>query len=356
GISNIGILAPPACTSISISLSFNSPSRSFLRKLSRVAGLAPGPTKALSTRSSADCSARVRTSLRFLSRTSAMPISTRSRTICSTSRPTYPTSVNLVASTLMKGAPASLARRREISVLPTPVGPIIRMFLGSTSSRSLSSSCRRRQRLRSAMATARLASAWPMMKRSSSETISRGEKSVMTRLCGACSSLTQWHIATIAPHEQYQSPRGRALFQRSKSCFAIGAHGGDVVGIGIGHDAGCAGCEPGAHELVDEARTVTQPDEVAFADELIDADRTGALVAIGMVGPGKWIIGLDVPDRTSIEVHQKAFDLGFIEMAADRLHRLVRFRTIPACDVRPLDPHAHQRQVRVGEGDESKAA
>jgi hypothetical protein len=32
-------------------------------------------------------------------------------------------------------------RRREISVLPTPVGPIIRMFFGSTSSRSGPSSC-----------------------------------------------------------------------------------------------------------------------------------------------------------------------------------------------------------------------
>src|SRR5882672_6972990 len=79
----------------------------------------------------------------------------------------------------MKGAPASRASRREISVLPTPVGPIIRMFFGSTSSRSFSSSCNRRQRLRSAMATARLASPWPTMKRSSSETISRGEKSVI---------------------------------------------------------------------------------------------------------------------------------------------------------------------------------
>ena len=109
----------------------------------------------------------------------AMAISTRSRTICSTSRPTYPTSVNFVASTLRNGAPASLARRRAISVLPTPVGPIIRIFFGRTSSRSRSSSCSRRQRLRNAMATARLASAWPTMKRSSSETISRGEKSVM---------------------------------------------------------------------------------------------------------------------------------------------------------------------------------
>ena len=40
-------------------------------------------------------------------------------------------------------------------------------------------SCSRRQRLRSAIETARLASVWPTMKRSSSETISRGEKSVM---------------------------------------------------------------------------------------------------------------------------------------------------------------------------------
>ena len=37
----------------------------------------------------------------------------------------------------MKGAPASFASRRAISVLPTPVGPIIRMFFGITSSRRL---------------------------------------------------------------------------------------------------------------------------------------------------------------------------------------------------------------------------
>src|SRR4051794_23853467 len=74
----------------------------------------------------------------------------------------------------MKGASASLARRRAISVLPTPVGPIIRMFLGVISCRSFSSTCWRRQRLRKAMATARLASAWPTMWRSSSETISCG--------------------------------------------------------------------------------------------------------------------------------------------------------------------------------------
>jgi hypothetical protein len=80
----------------------------------------------------------------------------------------------LVASTFTNGACASFARRRAISVLPTPVGPIIRMFFGITSSRKFASSCCRRQRLRRAMATAFLASFWPTICRSSSETISRG--------------------------------------------------------------------------------------------------------------------------------------------------------------------------------------
>ena len=75
---------------------------------------------------------------------------------------------------LMNGALASFASRRAISVLPTPVGPIIRMFLGVISARSASSTCLRRQRLRSAMATARLAAPCPTMCLSSSWTISRG--------------------------------------------------------------------------------------------------------------------------------------------------------------------------------------
>src|ERR1700756_458973 len=74
----------------------------------------------------------------------------------------------------MKGAPASLARRRAISVLPTPVGPIMRMFLGVISWRSGSATCWRRQRLRKAMATARLALPWPTTCLSSSATISEG--------------------------------------------------------------------------------------------------------------------------------------------------------------------------------------
>src|SRR5690606_2103300 len=53
-------------------------------------------------------------------------------------------------------------------------GPIMRMFLGVISWRRPASTCWRRQRLRSAMATARLAAAWPTMWWSSSETISWG--------------------------------------------------------------------------------------------------------------------------------------------------------------------------------------
>ncbi len=95
----------------------------------------------------------------------------------STSRPTYPTSVYFVASTFRNGAPQSFESRRAISVFPTPVGPIMMMFFGATSSRRSSGSFWRRVRLRSAMATAFLAFSWPMMYLSSSATISRGVRS-----------------------------------------------------------------------------------------------------------------------------------------------------------------------------------
>ena len=88
GISNIGMPLPDDCVSISISLSLSSPARSFLRKESRVAGLEAGPTSASSTRSSAASWARACTSLRLRSRVCAIATSTRSRMICSTSRPT----------------------------------------------------------------------------------------------------------------------------------------------------------------------------------------------------------------------------------------------------------------------------
>src|SRR3990170_2761297 len=104
----------------------------------------------------------------------------RSRMIDSTSLPTYPTSVNLEASTFIKGACESLANRRDISVLPTPVGPIIMMFFGMTSSRRSPESLCRRQHALSAIATARLALACPMTYLSSSSTICLGVKKSLT--------------------------------------------------------------------------------------------------------------------------------------------------------------------------------
>src|SRR5204863_7626086 len=85
----------------------------------------------------------------------------------------------------MNGAPASLARRRAISVFPTPVGPMRMMLLGEISSRMLSGACWRRHRLRSAMATAFFASAWPTMYRSSSATTCRGVRSA-SRASACC--------------------------------------------------------------------------------------------------------------------------------------------------------------------------
>ena len=136
-----------------------------------------GGNRISSSRSSALSSALSATSSSFSSRTLSIAISTRSRTIDSTSRPTYPTSVNFEASTFRNGEFASLASRRAISVLPTPVGPIMMMFFGMISSASSGVSFCRRMRLRSAMATARLASFWPITCLSSSTTISRGVSS-----------------------------------------------------------------------------------------------------------------------------------------------------------------------------------
>ena len=72
--------------------------------------------------------------LAISSLTMATAVAIRSFTIDSTSLPTYPTSVYFVASTLMKGASASFAILLAISVFPTPVEPIIRIFFGLTSS------------------------------------------------------------------------------------------------------------------------------------------------------------------------------------------------------------------------------
>ena len=92
---------------------------------------------------------------------------------------TYITSVNLVPSTFTKGASASFDSLLEISVLPTPVGPIIKIFLGKTSSFiSPVNACLLHLFLK-AIATALLALFCPTTNLSSSETISLGEREVV---------------------------------------------------------------------------------------------------------------------------------------------------------------------------------
>src|SRR5690606_9037345 len=97
----------------------------------------------------------------------------------STSRPTYPTSVNLVTSTLMKGELVILANLLAISVLPTPVGPIISMFLGIISSRNSLPIFFLRYLFLKATATALFASSCPIIYLSSLSTISLGVNSSM---------------------------------------------------------------------------------------------------------------------------------------------------------------------------------
>mmetsp|Transcript_11206 Transcript_11206/g.14922 ORF Transcript_11206/g.14922 Transcript_11206/m.14922 type:complete len:221 (-) Transcript_11206:77-739(-) len=114
-------------------------------------------------------------------RTFAIEAFSRSSIMVSTSRPWNPTSVNRVASTFTNGASVSFAKRRAISVLPHPVGPIIKIFFGEISSCMSSSTWWRRQRLRSAIATARFASGWPTINLSSSFTRDRGVMHFMSR-------------------------------------------------------------------------------------------------------------------------------------------------------------------------------
>ena len=110
--------------------------------------------------------------------TSLNPTAIKSRIILSTSRPTYPTSVYFVASTFKKGAPHNFARRRAISVFPTPVGPIIKIFFGATSSRISSANFKRLNLFLKAIATAFFAFSWPIMYVSSFSTICFGVNSV----------------------------------------------------------------------------------------------------------------------------------------------------------------------------------
>jgi hypothetical protein len=91
GGARISICGWVADTSMSISLSSSSPSRSFLRNLWRVtlsSSDALNPTSTSRMRSSAASCARVRTRFTACSRVCFTLISTRSRMMVSTSRPT----------------------------------------------------------------------------------------------------------------------------------------------------------------------------------------------------------------------------------------------------------------------------
>jgi hypothetical protein len=94
--------------------------------------------------------------------------------IDSTSLPTYPTSVNLLASTFRKGAFARFAKRRAISVFPTPVEPMRMILLGTISSFIAFGTCCLLHLFLIAMATARLAFFCPTMNLFSSRTICFG--------------------------------------------------------------------------------------------------------------------------------------------------------------------------------------
>ena len=178
--------------STSIILSSNSPFSIFLRILSRVRSwrsfnsldclgsfLWSSGNKISRIRSFARSSAISTTSSSFSRSTIVTAVSIKSRIMDSTSLPTYPTSVNLLASTLIKGALERDASRLAISVFPTPVGPIMIILLGMISSRSFPSTCCRRHRFLSAIATAFFAFFWATIYRSNFFTICRGVNGFM---------------------------------------------------------------------------------------------------------------------------------------------------------------------------------
>mmetsp|Transcript_33674 Transcript_33674/g.82607 ORF Transcript_33674/g.82607 Transcript_33674/m.82607 type:complete len:264 (-) Transcript_33674:155-946(-) len=180
----------PSGSSTSTERSSNNPSRYSSRNVWRVDSLADSPQMKSSTLLSTTSSTSFLSVLRILILVMVMPMSIRSLMIMSTSLPWNPTSVNLVASTLMKGESVIFARRRAISVLPQPVGPIIRMFLGTMSSRRDGCTRCRRHRLRSATAHARLASACPMMYLSSSSTVLDGVRPNISELASSNASVS----------------------------------------------------------------------------------------------------------------------------------------------------------------------
>ncbi|EAL58107.1 hypothetical protein WwAna0314 [Wolbachia endosymbiont of Drosophila ananassae] len=121
GISKVGNILLLSLTLIETSPSSNSLFLNLSLKIFLLSSVAFSPTIEFTIVFSAKIKAFLAKALRAFSLTKTIAASTKSRIIESTSRPTYPISVNFVASIFMNGAPASFAKRRAISVLPTPV-------------------------------------------------------------------------------------------------------------------------------------------------------------------------------------------------------------------------------------------
>ena len=185
GGARISICVGSTETSTSISLSSSAPSRSILRNFCRAAVSVGCMSWKLTSRAGGSSASSTRSSAASAARSRTLRVSLLARLLDRRLGEIADDGIDVAADVADLGELGRLdlderrvrracARRRAISVLPTPVGPIIRMFLGVISCRSGSATCCRRQRLRRAIATARLAECCPTMCLSSSWTISCG--------------------------------------------------------------------------------------------------------------------------------------------------------------------------------------
>src|SRR5688572_14174676 len=348
-----------AATSSSMSRSSSSPSRNILRNRCRVSRpssvRAPG-SSASSSRSSAASFARSATRATASSRIILTAMSTRSRTIESTSRPTYPTSVNFVASTLMNGACASFASRRAISVLPTPVGPIIRMFFGVISLRSGSLICARRQRLRSAIATARFASCWPMMCLSSSSTISRGVIDMVLELLDRDRGVGV-DADRSCDRERLLDDRARVelrvLVERLRCGLRVRAAGADAEKIVLGLDDVAGARDQQRVFLVGDDKERLEPAQHAVrAPILRELDRRAhEITVLRELG----LEELEQRERVGGAAREPGDDLAVVEathLACVALHDLVAERDLPVPAHRDAAVAAHADDRRTVRSEE----
>jgi len=71
----------------------------------------------------------------------------------------------------------------------------------------------------------------------------------------------------------------------------------------VGDDHRGAGGEQVVAELADKGRAVALVQEFGLADVLVDPARSRRLVGEMMAGPGMGIIGLDVTDRSPVQMY-----------------------------------------------------